>query len=142
MGSVRDILTVERISLAMLLSLVNWAAQIATYHLVAVAAHFPISIPGSVATLITANVGFLVRATPGNVGVFQVVYGVTAQALGLDKAAAVAVALLLQLIQNVPVTLLAIVIAPDLVLHWRDKRVTAAPNVALHRRASDIENEE
>jgi len=137
MGSVRDILTLERISLAMLLSLVNWAAQIATYHLVAVAAHFPISIPGSVATLITANVGFVVRATPGNVGVFQVVYGVTAEALGLDKAAAVAVALLLQLIQNVPVTLLAMVIAPDLILHWRDKRGTVAPDVAPRRRASD-----
>ena len=137
MASVRDILTIQRIALAMVLSLVNWVAQIATYHLVAVAAHFPISIPGSIATLITANVGFVVRATPGNVGVFQVVYGVTAQALGLDKAAAVAVALLLQLIQNVPVTLLAIVIAPDLILHWRDKRVAAAPDIAPRRRASD-----
>lgn len=137
MVSVRDILTLQRIALAMLLSLVNWAAQIATYHLVAVAAHFPISIPGSIATLITANVGFVVRATPGNVGVFQVVYGVTAQALGLDKAAAVAVALLLQLIQNVPVTLLAVLIAPDLILHWRDKRVAAAPDIAPRRRASD-----
>ena len=142
MDSVRGILTLKRITLAMLLSLVNWAAQIATYHLVAVAAHFPISIPGSVATLITANVGFLVRATPGNVGVFQVVYGVTAQALGLDKAAAVAVALLLQLIQNVPVTLLAILIAPDLILHWRDKRVAAAPDNAPQRRASDAVPEE
>jgi len=137
MGSVRHILTLKRISLAMLLSIVNWAAQIATYHLVAVAAHFPISIVGSVTTLITANVGFLVRATPGNVGVFQVVYGVTAQALGLDKASAVAVALLLQLIQNVPVTLLAMLIAPDLILHWRDKRVAAAPDVETRRRASD-----
>ena len=79
MVSVRSILTLQRICLAMLLSLVNWAAQIATYHLVAVAAHFPISIVGSVTTLITANVGFVVRATPGNVGVFQVVYGVTAR---------------------------------------------------------------
>lgn len=137
MISVRSILTLQRISLAMLLSLVNWAAQIATYHLVAVAAHFPISIVGSVTTLITANVGFLVRATPGNVGVFQVVYGVTAQALGLDKASAVAVALLLQLIQNLPVTLLAIAIAPDLLLHWRDKRGTATTTEPHHRRASD-----
>jgi uncharacterized protein (TIRG00374 family) len=137
MISVRSILTLQRISLAMLLSLVNWAAQIATYHLVAVAAHFPISIVGSVTTLITANVGFLVRATPGNVGVFQMVYGVTAQALGLDKASAVAVALLLQLIQNLPVTLLALVVAPDLLLHWRDKRGSAAPDAAKGRRASD-----
>ena len=137
MVSVRSILTLQRICLAMLLSLVNWAAQIATYHLVAVAAHFPISIVGSVTTLIAANVGFLVRATPGNVGVFQVVYGVTAEALGLDKASAVAVALLLQLIQNLPVTLLAIAIAPDLLLHWRDKRGTAAPDGTQNRRASD-----
>ncbi len=139
MVSVRNILTLQRICLAMLLSLLNWAAQIATYHLVAVAAHFPISIVGSVTTLITANVGFLVRATPGNVGVFQVVYGVTAQALGLNKASAVAVALLLQLIQNLPVTLLALAIAPDLLLHWRDKRGTAAPDAAQHRRATDRE---
>jgi uncharacterized protein (TIRG00374 family) len=137
MGNIRYILTMQRITLAMLLSLVNWAAQIATYHLVAVAAHFPISVVGSVTTLITANVGFLVRATPGNVGVFQVVYGVTAQALGLDKASAVAVALLLQFIQNVPVTLLAIAIAPDLLLHWRDKRGTAAPDANNNRRATD-----
>ncbi|MEP7067111.1 MAG: lysylphosphatidylglycerol synthase transmembrane domain-containing protein [Gemmatimonadota bacterium] len=142
MGSVRHILTIPRITLAMLLSLANWAAQLATYHLVAVAAHFPISIVGSVTTLITANVGFLVRATPGNVGVFQVVYGVTAQALGLDKASAVAVALLLQLIQNVPVTLLALVVAPDLILHRRDKRGdrgAAHPEASRHRRATDVE---
>jgi uncharacterized protein (TIRG00374 family) len=137
MVSVRSILTLQRICLAMLLSLVNWAAQIATYHLVAVAAHFPISIVGSVTTLITANVGFVVRATPGNVGVFQVVYGVTAEALGLDKASAVAVALLLQFIQNLPVTLLAIAIAPDLLLHWRDRRGTAEPDGTQNRRASD-----
>jgi len=141
MGSIRHILTIQRISLAMILSLVNWAAQIATYHLVAVAAHFPLSIVGSVTTLITANVGFLVRATPGNVGVFQVVYGVTAQALGLDKAKAVAVALLLQLIQNLPVTLLAIAVAPDLILHWRDKRVALASEASQHRRATDLEPE-
>ncbi|MEP7085894.1 MAG: lysylphosphatidylglycerol synthase transmembrane domain-containing protein [Gemmatimonadota bacterium] len=141
MTSVRSILTLKRIAFAMLLSLVNWAAQIATYHLVAVAAHFPISLVGSVTTLITANVGFLVRATPGNVGVFQVVYGVTAQALGLDKASAVAVALLLQLIQNLPVTLLAVAIAPDLILHWRDKRGSAMPDPSLKRRASDSMDE-
>ena len=137
MESVRSILTVKRIALAMSLALVNWAAQIATYHLVAVAAHFPISVVGSVTTLITANVGFVVRATPGNVGVFQMVYGVTAQALGLNRDSAVAVALLLQLIQNLPVTLLAIAIAPDLLLHWRERRGRIASDGTQHRRATD-----
>ena len=65
------------------------------------------------------------------------VYGVTAQALGLDKASAVAVALLLQLIQNLPVTLLAVVIAPDLILHWRDKRGSAALDKTQRRLGSD-----
>lgn len=137
MESVRNILTVRRIMLALALAMVNWAAQIATYHLVAVAAHFPISVVGSVTTLITANVGFLVRATPGNVGVFQMVYGVTAQALGLSRDSAVAVALLLQLIQNLPVTLLAILIAPDLLLHWREQRGYMAGDGTQHRRATD-----
>lgn len=138
MESVRSILTLQRIALAMLLALVNWAAQIATYHLVAVAAHFPISIVGSVTTLITANVGFVVRATPGNVGVFQLVYGVTAQAMGLSRDSAVAVALLLQFIQNVPVTLLAIAIAPDLLLHWREQRGRMPSDGTQRRRATDI----
>jgi glycosyltransferase 2 family protein len=123
MVSVRSILTVPRICIAMALTVVNWGAQIATYHLTAVAAHFPISLVGSVTTLITVNVGFLVRATPGNVGVFQLVYGVTAEALGLHRDSAVAVALLLQLLQNVPVTLLGVAIAPGFILHWRDRRV-------------------
>ena len=127
MGSVRHILTLQRIALAMLLSLVNWAAQIATYHLVAVAAHFPISIVGSVTTLITANVGFLVRATPGNVGRVPGRLRRHRRSARPDKAKAVAVALLLQLIQNLPVTLLAVAIAPDLLLHWRDKRGTMEP---------------
>jgi len=139
MESVRSILTLERIAFAMALAMLNWAAQIATYHLVAVAAHFPISVVGSVTTLITANVGFLVRATPGNVGVFQMVYGVTAQALGLSRDSAVAVALLLQFIQNVPVTLLAIAIAPDLLLHWREQRGRLPSDGTHHRRATDAE---
>ena len=57
-----------------------------------------------------------VRATPGNVGVFQLVYAVTAHTLGLSKDAAVGVALLLQTIQNVPVTVLGAILAPDLLL--------------------------
>ncbi len=140
MVSLRSILTVQRICMAMALSLVNWAAQIATYHLTAVAAHFPISLVGSVTTLITANVGFLVRATPGNVGVFQMVYGVTAEALGLRRDSAVAVALLLQLLQNVPVTMLGLAIAPEFLLHWRDRRASATPGVGEQRRATDRES--
>jgi uncharacterized membrane protein YbhN (UPF0104 family) len=118
------ILTLRRIAAALGLTIVNWGTQVASYHLAAVAAHFPISIGGSITELLTVNVGFLLRATPGNVGVFQLVYALTAQALGggLSKDAAVGVALLLQTVQNVPVTILGALLAPDLVLGARHRK--------------------
>ena len=106
---------------ALVLTVINWGAQVASYHLTAVAAHFPITVGGSITELLAVNVGFLVRATPGNVGVFQALYALTAQALGLSKDAAVGVALLLQTVQNVPVTALGAVLAPDLVLGARGR---------------------
>jgi uncharacterized membrane protein YbhN (UPF0104 family) len=72
--------------------------------------------------MLLVNVGFLARATPGNVGFFQFVYAATAQALGLSTDAAVGVALLLQVVQNVPVTVLGAALAPDLVLAARKKK--------------------
>jgi uncharacterized protein (TIRG00374 family) len=115
-GSLGAMVSLPRLGAALALTGVNWGAQIVSYHLTAMAAHFPISLVGSITTLITVNVGFLLRATPGNVGVFQVVYAVTASALGLSKDAAVGVALLLQTIQNVPVTVLGAALAPNLVM--------------------------
>jgi uncharacterized protein (TIRG00374 family) len=139
MSSVRDIVTVPRLLAALALSMLNWGGQLATYHLTAVAVHFPITITGSLAAMLAANVGFLVRATPGNVGVFQMVYAVTAEALGLSKDAAVAVALLLQTLQNVPTTLLGVALAPDLVLHFRERRHISDGQPLSHgaRRATD-----
>jgi uncharacterized protein (TIRG00374 family) len=105
-----------RLAAGFALTVVNWGAQVASYHLAARALHFPISAAGSVVALLTTNVGFLVRATPGNVGVFQLVYALTAQAMGLPKSAAVGAAILVQSAQNLPVIALGAVLAPDLVL--------------------------
>lgn len=122
----RHITTGRRLAAAALPTAVVWATQLATYHLTARAAHFPITLEGSVVTLITVNVAFLIRATPGNVGVFQLVYALTAQALGLDKEAAIGVALILQALQNVPVTLLGAALSPELVLTRRPLDAAAA----------------
>ena len=73
--------------------------------------------------MLLVNVGFLARATPGNVGFFQFVYAATAQAMGLSKDAAVGVAVLLQVVQNVPVTVLGAALAPELMLAARRKKV-------------------
>jgi uncharacterized protein (TIRG00374 family) len=117
------IVTVRRMGAALVLTVVNWATQIASYHLTAIAAHFPISLAGSITAMLLVNVGFLVRATPGNVGVFQLVYAATAQAMGLSSDAAVGVALLLQIVQNVPVTVLGAALAPDLMMAARRKNI-------------------
>jgi uncharacterized protein (TIRG00374 family) len=118
-ASLFHMVTLPRIGVALALTVVNWGAQIASYHLTAEAAHFPISLTGSIATVITSNLGYVVRATPGNVGVFQMLYAVTAVAMGLSRDAAVGVALLLQAIQNVPVTVLGAALAPRLLLSRR-----------------------
>ncbi len=118
--NLQGLITVPRAAVATLLSIIAWSLQVATYHLTAVALHFPISLAGSIAVLLTENIGFLLRATPGNVGVFQFVYAITASAMGLDSDAAVAVAVLLQTLQVIPVTLLGVALAPEFV--FRKKR--------------------
>lgn len=130
--SIRAMVTLPRAAIALALTAVNWATQIACYHWTARAVGLPITVPGSIATLITANVGFAVRVTPGNVGIFQLVYAVTAQALGLRRTTAIAAALLIQIIQNVPVTVLAVILAPDLVLHRQRRRDAGATPSGTH----------
>jgi len=122
--ALHSIVSGPRLGAALALTVVNWGTQIACYHVTARAAHFPITLGGSIAALLAANVGFLVRVTPGNVGLFQVVYSLAAQALGLSRDAAVGVAVLLQAVQNIPVTLLGAALAPDLMLA---RRAPAAP---------------
>ena len=87
------------------LSALAWGLQIATYHLVARAAHSPLPVAGSIAALLAVGISFLVRATPGNVGVFQVVYAITVASFGIARTDAIAVAVLIQVVQVLPVLL-------------------------------------
>jgi uncharacterized protein (TIRG00374 family) len=106
--------TPARVVVATLLSLAAWALQVATYHLTARAAHLPLSLAGSVAAMLAVGVSFLVRATPGNVGVFQVVYAITVRSFGITEGPAVAVALLIQTIQVIPTVAIGTYLAPRL----------------------------
>jgi len=87
---------------------------VATYQLTALAAGFPITLVGTTAALLAVNLGFAVRATPGNLGVFQMMYAVTAAGFGLSADAATGVALLIQAQQILPVTVLGLLAAPDM----------------------------
>jgi conserved hypothetical protein len=98
--------TPMRLVLALLLSFGAWALQVATYHTIALATHLPLSLSGSVAAMLAIGISFLFRGTPGNVGIFQVIYAMTAGTFGVERSAAVATALLIQVMQIVPTLML------------------------------------
>jgi uncharacterized protein (TIRG00374 family) len=114
-----DISTPSRFAAALALSVLGWSLQVATYHLTAMAAGFQIPVVGTVACLLAVNVGFAIRATPGNVGLFQMMYAVTAAAFGLDRDQAIGVAFLIQTQQILPVTALGVSLAPEFIFGRR-----------------------
>jgi uncharacterized protein (TIRG00374 family) len=117
--------TARRFAMAMAISVVAWGLQIATYQLTARAAGFPIPVAGTVAAILAVNLGFALRATPGNVGVFQAIYAMAAAGFGMDADVAVGVALLIQAQQILPVTLIGLLVAPEV------RRLTgASPSAA------------
>jgi uncharacterized protein (TIRG00374 family) len=119
MHAIAGISTGPRFAAAITLSVAIWALQVATYALTARAAHFPLPLVGTVAAILAVNVGFAIRATPGNVGLFQMLYAATATAFGFDENTAIAVAFLIQTQQILPVTLLGIGLAPEFIFQKR-----------------------
>jgi uncharacterized protein (TIRG00374 family) len=107
--------TASRFAAAMGLSVLVWALQVATYHLTAMAAGFHLPLVGTVACLLAVNIGFAIRATPGNVGFFQFVFAVTAEQFGIPRNDAIAVSLLIQTIQIIPVALIGVALAPEFI---------------------------
>jgi uncharacterized protein (TIRG00374 family) len=131
--SMAGLATPPRLVSALLLTLASWSLQIVCYHETARAAHLPIPLVGSICALLAANIGFLMRVTPGSVGVFQLIYALTASTFpGVDKDAAVAVAVLLQTLQVVPVTLLGIGLAPEFVFRRRKAPRDGEPEIERH----------
>jgi phosphatidylinositol alpha-mannosyltransferase len=115
-ASVAELSSAPRFLAALALSLLAWAGQLACFHLTAMAAGVQLTLAGSLAALLAVNAGLLVRATPGNVGVFQLAYALAATQFGAPRAPAIAVALLIQALQILPTTLLGVALAPEFVL--------------------------
>ncbi|MBA3341227.1 MAG: flippase-like domain-containing protein [Gemmatimonadaceae bacterium] len=114
--STRSLTTGPRFAGALVVSMISWAGQIATFELAAAAAHVDISAAGSLAALLAVNLGLLVRATPGNVGFFQFVYALTAEQFGVSRNDAIAVSLLIQTLQILPITLIGVALAPEFLM--------------------------
>lgn len=100
---------------AMVLSLLGWVFQLWCFDLAASAAHVQIPLAGSLACLLGINVGLIIRATPGNVGFFQFVYALMAEQFGVSRNDAIAVSLLIQTLQILPLTLIGIALAPEFI---------------------------
>jgi len=129
-GSMRDLATGPRVVAIVALTIIAWAGQLATFAFAAAAAHVPLSLPGNLAALLAVNVSLIVRATPGNVGFFQFAYTLATEPFGVSKDAGVAVSLLIQTLQIIPVTLLGVALAPEFLLRKR-AQVTPAPDLPV-----------
>jgi uncharacterized protein (TIRG00374 family) len=131
--TIGGISTGPRFGWALVLSVAIWAMQVWTYALTARSADFNLSLVGTVAALLAVNLGFAVRATPGNVGVFQAMYALIAAGFGMNKDQAIAVAFLIQTQQIIPVTLLGVALAPEFI--FKRKKVVRAEDQGLDLRS-------
>jgi uncharacterized protein (TIRG00374 family) len=135
--TIGEISTGPRYVAALALSVGIWAMQVWTYALTARSADFNLPLVGTVAALLAVNLGFAVRATPGNVGVFQAMYALTAVGFGMDKDRAIAVAFLIQTQQIIPITLIGVALAPEFI--FKRKKVLRAEDrgLELHSRVEE-----
>ncbi len=113
---------------ALLISMVAWVAQVYTFELAAEAAHVVIPPAGSLAALLAVNLGLLIRATPGNVGFFQFVFALATEPFGVPRNDAIAVSLLIQTLQILPVTLVGIALAPEFIFKRRAGKQETLPD--------------
>ncbi|MBA2686605.1 MAG: flippase-like domain-containing protein [Gemmatimonadaceae bacterium] len=124
--STRSLTTGPRFLAALLLSLVSWIGQLATFHYAAQAAHVNMPLAGSLACLLAINLGLVIRATPGNVGFFQFVYALSAEQFGVARPDAIAVSLLIQTLQIIPMTLLGVALAPEFIFRKNSAKADAS----------------
>jgi uncharacterized protein (TIRG00374 family) len=127
-ASARSLATGPRFAGALLISMLAWFGQIVTFQLSASAAHVSIPAAASLAALLATNLGLLVRATPGNVGFFQFVYALSVGAFGVTRNDAIAVSILIQTIQIVPLTAIGIGLAPEFI--FRRAKISEGPGSA------------
>lgn len=137
-SAIGGISTGPRFIVALVLSVAIWAMQVWTYALTARSADFNLSLVGTVSALLAVNLGFAIRATPGNVGVFQALYALMATAFGMDSSQAIAVAFLIQTQQIIPVTVLGVALAPEFIFKKRRGTRATDTGLELHSRAEEL----
>ncbi len=116
-----------RLTWPIVLDLVNWFAEWATFHLCIVATGTPAPYVVSLVALVAANIAGAPRLTPANVGVLQASVVVGMLPFGIAPERAVAGGLVLQAALVLPVLALGAGI-----VGWKGLRGFVAPNSELH----------
>lgn len=124
--SMNNLLSGPRVIPLVLLTFLAWLSQLVTFALAASAAHESLPLSASVVALLLVNLSLVVRPTPGNVGLFQVAYLLAIADYGVTKEKAIAISLLIQTIQIIPVTLAGIALAPEFI--FKRKNTQTATN--------------
>ena len=120
-ASFRELATGGRVVWIVILTIIAWLTQVATFALCAAAAHVPLPLSGTIAALLATNVSLIVRATPGNVGFFQFAYALATAPFGVTNAAAVGVSVLIQALQIIPVTIIGVALAPEFIFRRKSR---------------------
>ncbi|MGH7631785.1 MAG: lysylphosphatidylglycerol synthase domain-containing protein [Gemmatimonadales bacterium] len=109
------------------LGVANWVLQWVAYHWSIVAVGIAAPSGAALAALVAANLGGILRLTPGNVGVLQasIVMGLLPFGVAADRALAAGLAL--QAVQVVPVFAAGLAIAGGAVFRTRAPAVVVAP---------------
>ena len=136
-ASTRSLTTGPRFIGALVLSMLSWAGQFATFQFAAAAAHVSIPPAGSLAALLAINLGLLIRATPGNVGFFQFVFALAVVPFNVARNDAIAVSLLIQTLQIIPVTLLGVALAPEFIFKRKSRLPTPGAESELSGRSGE-----
>lgn len=95
------------------ISLVYWPIQIIAFHAGAEAVGLRMPIVATVAAVVAVNLAGFIRATPGNVGVFQIFYALAVTRFGFPQEQAVAAAVLIQSVQLVAVVISGAIAVPS-----------------------------
>jgi len=109
-GCILCLSTAPRFGIALLLSAALWLLQVAEYAVVARSLGMTLPFAASVAAMIVINAGLLLRATPGGIGYFEFAYALAVSHFGVSTDIAVATALVIQMIEIIPVTVAAVLI--------------------------------
>ena len=130
-GCILCLSTARRFGIALFLSAGVWLLQVAEYHVVARSLGMTLPFAASVAAMIVINAGLLLRATPGGLGYFEFAYALAASHFGVSTDMAVATALIIQMIEIVPVTLAAAVITLPMARPFRSPGARATATMSL-----------